>query len=302
MSEIGKPKQHIPIFVSSTYEDLKDYRVSVQQTLTRLETIVRGMEYFGSKPGSPLEECLKAVRSCKIYIGIFSMRYGSLDEKSGKSMAHLEYEEAQKYGLPTLIYLIDEEKQPVIPKFVDTGEDAIKLQELKNDLKKRFTVSFFTTPEHLSRMISQDLPEVLTTIGITISKEETVGTELDPAKLIAKFEVRPKKYAETEIIVEGQIRGGVSRVMTEDASALNLTVGDAIKRTVDFPSIGKAISIVAEGKIADWLEDAEVGTTKKFKLRFLFGTYTRVDWTEEEGPIAILESESGYKLMEIIDG
>jgi len=301
MSEIGKPKQHIPIFVSSTYEDLKDYRVSVQQTLTRLETIVRGMEYFGSKPGSPLEECLKAVRSCKIYIGIFSMRYGSLDEKSGKSMAHLEYEEAQKCGLPTLIYLIDEEKQPIIPKFVDTGENAIKLQELKNDLKKRFTVSFFTTPEHLSRMISLDLPEVLTTIGITISKEETVGTELDPAKLIAKFEVRPKKYAETEIIVEGKIRDGVSRVTTEDASALNLTVGDAIKRTVDFPSIGKAIPIVAEGKLADWLEDAEVGKTQKFKLRFLFGTYTHVDWSEE-GPVAIIESESGYKLMEIIDG
>ena len=91
------------------------------------------------------------------------MRYGSLDEKSGKSMTHLEYEEAQKLGLPTLIYLIDEEKQPVIPKLVDTGENATKLEELKSDLKKRFTVSFFTTPEHLSRMISQDLPEVLTT-------------------------------------------------------------------------------------------------------------------------------------------
>ena len=300
MSEIGKPKQHIPIFVSSTYEDLKDYRVSVQQTLTRMETIVRGMEYFGSKPGSPLEECLKVVRRCKIYIGIFSMRYGSLDEKSGKSMTHLEYEEAQKLGLPTLIYLIDEEKQPVIPKLVDTGENAVKLEELKNDLKKRFTVSFFTTPEHLSRMISQDLPEVLTTIGISIAKEETFGTDLDPANLMAKFEVRPKKYADTEIIIEGKIRDGIARVMAEDANALNLTVGDAIRRAVDFPTIGKAIPIIAEGKMADWLEEAEAGKTHKFKLRFLFGTFTRVDWCDE-GPIANLDSESGYKLIEIIE-
>ena len=138
------------------------------------------------------------------------------------------------------------------------------------------------------------------TIGINISKEETIGTDLDPAKLIAKFEVRPKKYAETEIIIEGKIRDGIDRVMAEDANALNLTVGDAIRRTVDFPSIGKAIPIIAEGKMADWLEEAEAGKTQKFKLRFLFGTYTRVDWSEE-GPISNLESESGYKLMEIIE-
>src|SRR4051812_41102682 len=103
----GQSEQHLPIFVGSTYEDLIDYRKAAGEALHRLETIVRGMEYFGSKPGSPKVECLKAVASCRIYIGIFAMRYGSIDEETGKSMTHLEYEEAVRLNLPSLIYLLD---------------------------------------------------------------------------------------------------------------------------------------------------------------------------------------------------
>jgi len=36
-------KQHVPIFISSTYEDLIPYREEVQRTLIRLEQIVKGM-------------------------------------------------------------------------------------------------------------------------------------------------------------------------------------------------------------------------------------------------------------------
>ena len=298
MEELGKPKQHIPIFVSSTYEDLKDYRTSVQQTLHRMETIVRGMEYFGSKPGNPLEECLKAVRSCKVYIGIFSMRYGSLDENTGKSMTHLEYEEAQKLDLPTLIYLIDEERQPILPKLVDTGDKAVKLVELKQEIKKRFTISFFTTPEDLSRKISQDLPEVLSRIGIDVMKPVDQSDEFSPITLINKFEIRPKKYADSEIILEGIVSDGIYRILSEEAKALGLIAGDAIKRMIDFPEISKKLSIVGEGKMADWLEDAESGKKGKFKIRLLFGTYTRVDWTDD-GPFATPDSDTGYKLIEI---
>lgn len=172
MDRIGGPKQYVPIFVSSTHEDLKDYRTAVREALHRLEIIVRGMEYFGSKPGSPKDECLKAVKSCRVYIGIFAMRYGSIDKKTGKSITHLEYEEAQRLGLPTLIYLIDEENQPVLPKFVDIGENARKLADLKAELKQRLTVSFFTTPEDLAKRITQDLPPILQDIGVEIQKEE----------------------------------------------------------------------------------------------------------------------------------
>ncbi|MBX4272126.1 DUF4062 domain-containing protein [Clostridium estertheticum] len=299
MNEVGKPKQYIPVFVSSTFEDLKSYRTDVLKTLQRMETIVHGMEYFGSKPGSPVEECLKAVSECNIYIGIFAMRYGSIDEKSGKSMTQLEYEEAQRLELPTLIYLIDEESQPILPKYVDTGEKAKKLEEFKSELKNKFTVSFFTTQEDLSRRITQDLPSALQNLGVTINKDQIENEQLNANDLYKKFKIRPKKYAGQEFIVEGLIGNEIRSVFCEDAVALNLTIGDAIIRIINFPSLSNSLSIMAEGKMADWLEVIETGVKQKMKIRLIFGTHVRADWTDD-GPISTTDSVSGYKLMELV--
>lgn len=299
MDGIGRPKQYVPIFVGSTYEDVKKYRTAVRETLHRLETIVRGMEYFGSKPGSPKEECLKAVRNCSVYVGIFAMRYGSIDEETGKSMTHIEYDEAQLLRLPTLIYLIDEDKQPVIPKFVDIGESARKLVDLKAELKRRFTVSFFTTPEDLAKRVSQDLPPVLENIGVEIKKKEEEAIPADVKELIRRFKVRPKKYAGQDITLNGVVQGGASNIFSDKASAFNLTLGDAIQRKIDFPLLNDSEWVVAEGKMADWFEDVKQGTSQKMRIRLLFGESVDVDWTDD-GPISRTEGLFGYKLMELL--
>jgi len=182
MEKIGQQKQHGPVFLGSTYEDLQEYRNAVRDALRKIGTIVHGMEYFGSKPGSPKDECLKAVQSCKAYIGIFAMRYGSIDEETGKSMTHLEYEEASRLGLPILVYLIDEQNQPVLPKYVETGEKAKLLQELKMELKKKHMVSFFTTPEDLTKRVAHDLSPIIEQIGADIEAEHVidVGIPIGP--------------------------------------------------------------------------------------------------------------------------
>ena len=74
------------VFVGATYTDLRSYRDAVRDSLQRFELIVRGMETFGSRAGSPIDECMHAVRSCKVYIGIFGMRYGSIPEGKQKSI------------------------------------------------------------------------------------------------------------------------------------------------------------------------------------------------------------------------
>lgn len=149
------------VFVGSTYRDLKSYRAAVRDCLQRFEVIVRGMEAFGSRPNSPVEECLRLVQSCKIYIGIFGMRYGTVPDGGTKSMTHLEYDEAQFYRIPSLIYIIDEERQPVLPKHVDFGPEAERLRELKARLCEKHTISFFTTEEDLASKIAHDLPRLL---------------------------------------------------------------------------------------------------------------------------------------------
>ena len=101
--------------------------------------------------------------------------------------------------LPTLIYLIDEQNQPVLPKFVDTGDKAKLLQELKDELKRKYMVSFFTTPEDLAKRITQDLPPILEQIGVKIESEPSEVIHADAKEILARSgsacEVcRPRDY------------------------------------------------------------------------------------------------------------
>lgn len=255
------PKQHIPIFVGSTYEDLRDYRDAVCEALHRLETIVRGMEYFGSKPGTPLEECIAVVRSCHVYIGVFAMRYGSLPEGHELSMTHLEYNEAQVRQLPSLIYLIDESQQPILPKFVETGEGAEKLKRLKELLRKKHTVSLFTTPTDLGSKILKDVPPLLATIGAKFTGDVPVEPAKDIGDVLRKFELLPKRVVGTEIEVEFEAPERWGHAGPATCEAMRIPVGDSIRAYVRLRNDHRYI--FASGDIAETL----LGTPKSQVIR-----------------------------------
>ena len=90
------------ISVSSTFADLARHRELVREAISKLEYRSKAMELFGALPDTPTEECLRLVRSTNVYVGIFGMRYGSIDPSSGKSLTQLEYEEAQSVKIPSL--------------------------------------------------------------------------------------------------------------------------------------------------------------------------------------------------------
>lgn len=278
-----------------------DYRAAVRDALHRLEAIVRGMEYFGSKPGTPKEECLKAVRSCRIYIGIFAMRYGSIDPESGKSMTHVEYEEACKLKLPALIYLIDEQKQPVLPKFVETGESAERLRSLKEELKKKYTVSFFTSPEDLAKRVAQDLPPLLQQSGVAVSSEAVPPAVEDVKALMEKFTARPRKHAGKELIIDVEVGDGLEGVDLDECGAFGLRRGDAITRRVKVAVLGTSPKLIAAGEMADWLEGVPKGTKAKVKARLLFGESFDTRYDEANMPYDVAVVHTGLNLISVIE-
>ncbi len=162
-SVAGAAHQHVrhrmaaAIFVSSTFADLERHRALVREAISRLEHESKAMESFGALPDTPKEECLRLVRSANAYIGIFGMRYGTIDPTLGKSLTQLEYEEAQALRLPSLIYIIDENSHPVLPIHVETGTSAERLAALKAILKKSHVIQFFSSPEDLATKVTQDV-------------------------------------------------------------------------------------------------------------------------------------------------
>jgi hypothetical protein len=167
---LGMPST--PVFISSTFSDLLQYRQSVIEVIVRLQLVVEGMEYFGASPETPKELCLDRLRKSQFYILVVAMKYGSIDPETGKSFTQLEYEEAQRIGIPTLVYLIDEEKQPVLPKDVEFGEGAKKLRQFKDQVLTKHGANFFTSPHDLSAKISQDLPKLVEENGQFVNRGE----------------------------------------------------------------------------------------------------------------------------------
>jgi len=290
-------KQYVPIFVGSTFIDLKEYRKAAREALHRLETIVRGMEYFGSKPGSPVEECIAAVRSCKVYIGIFGMRYGSIPDGQELSMTHLEYKEAQDNKMPSLIYIIDE-NQPIPPKHVETGVGATNLQKLKDSLLKRHVVSFFTTTDDLAAKILHDLPPVLKKFGTKV--EGIIETD-DISKsndVLHRFKVLPKLWRGKEVVIEFVNEAGFTSVVDEIASALNIDIGGSVRCNLKI-NRNRHWYTYGDGDLAEQLIDLEKNIAVKARAVTLFGVTEDVVWTDD-GPIKRPESVKGLLIKEII--
>lgn len=273
-------KQHVPIFISSTYEDMIPYREEVQRHLIRLEQIVKGMEYFGANPQSSLSICLSQVRECKVFIGILGMRYGSIDEESGLSYSQLEYNEAIKNKIPTLIYIMDE-NYPIPFKNVDIGINAEKLSDFKKVLKKKHTVSFFTTPEDLGQKIVHDLIETLSSIDQIemrqISNEDNKKAPF--AEIYKNYLLRPLKYngMEGELFIRIDSDFSGSTLKADVLRGFGLEIGDTISNyayVLDESGNGllseRRISIYADGERADWLEQVTVGDVICAKVKLAF--------------------------------
>ena len=269
-------RMNVPIFVSSTYEDLKAYRDEVERSITYMNQTIKGMEFFGSTPERPLDKCLQTVRECKLYIGIIGMRYGSVEEDSGKSFTELEYDEAVKNRIPVLSYILDE-NHPIASRFVDKGEGAEKLEAFKSRLKKAHVVSSFTTPADLGKKVTQDLMNELKKDRAIEDSLRTLpsDTEGGDYEILRGFLRRPYKYYGQEIILDMLLTPNqTSSVKVALCKGLGLQVGDVsgIRATAKSPD-GKessSIQLYGEGEMADWIDSVREPRSARLKGRLSY--------------------------------
>jgi tetratricopeptide (TPR) repeat protein len=142
------------IFVSSTYLDLKKYRVEVRKAIEENGNEFVGMETFQSHTHEPSEFCPERVEECDAFVLLVAYRYGSIPEGEKISITHLEYEHALRNKIPVRVYLTDDE-HPWQPKFIDKNRESI--DRFRTLLLKKHTCSFFTTPTSLYEKLKSDI-------------------------------------------------------------------------------------------------------------------------------------------------
>ena len=105
-------KKKYQVFISSTYEDLKEERAVVTQCLLDNNCIPVGMEQFPASNMSQMEYIEKMLDDCDYYILIIGGRYGSLDD-DGVGYTEKEYNYAQQKGIPVMAFVnLHPEKLP----------------------------------------------------------------------------------------------------------------------------------------------------------------------------------------------
>jgi len=239
------------------------------------------MEVFGARTAEPIQTCVEEVKKSKIFIGILGMRYGSIDPESGKSFVQIEYDTAINHGLDVLIYLIDEENALISPVFVDKDENAKKLQEFKDYLRKNHTVEFFLSPDDLVKKIERDLLRLAADKGLIIDegKFEPVSDEKPTIELINKFNVLPKLLNGTEIELVVEFVSPPYPIQKQTCDALNLTYGSSVERRIkinrpkDIPQkqLQFLQELFADGGLAEFVYDAEPEREYNIIAKLSFG-------------------------------
>jgi hypothetical protein len=149
------------IYLSSTYEDLKDYRRTVIDALRKSGYQVVNMEDYVARDERPVDACLKDIEQVEVYVGIFAFRYGYIPplehgNPEGLSITELEYRYAEKAGKTCLVFLAEENMawpRLHLDECTGQGESGAKIKRLRQHLSSEKTGSFFNSPHQLASLV-----------------------------------------------------------------------------------------------------------------------------------------------------
>ncbi|MFV1958443.1 MAG: DUF4062 domain-containing protein [Planctomycetota bacterium] len=104
---MARDERSIRVFVSSTSEDLKDYRAVARNVIMDLGWVPTMMEHFGSSPDATVDACCRAVERCDLVLLIVAWRRGWVPtvEQGGNgrdSITALEMTCAREKKIPVL--------------------------------------------------------------------------------------------------------------------------------------------------------------------------------------------------------
>lgn len=168
---------------------------------------------------------------------------------------------------------------------------------LKNELRKRHMVSFFTTPEDLAAKIIHDVPEVLKSIGTKVEGSLDLGKSEDTIDLLRKYELLPKRYRGRELEIEFENEANFESVDAELAEAMHVEAGASIRGYLELTN-KKHFYVFAENDMAEEVLAIPKGARVRARAITLFGIVRRVLWGED-GPVTQPEECTGLLLKRI---
>lgn len=138
------------VFVSSTYEDLKEHRGALRAMIEdQLQLPFIGMEEFHPDETAPAEYIRREVEKAGIYLGVLGMRYGSIDPATGRSMTELEYRQALASQKKLCMFLLAEDAPINMGMVERSPEGYAKLLDLRQEVLATRMCAYFRDADEL---------------------------------------------------------------------------------------------------------------------------------------------------------
>lgn len=241
------------VFISSTYEDLKEYRQAAIEVCRRLGLEPIAMEEFEASGQPTTENSIDRLNSAHVYVGIFAHRYGRTDDRyGGRSVTEIEFDHAGKCQLERLCFLVKPE-HPWNPTLMEQEHGSRdKLQDFKRKISEEVSWQSFTTLEDFESKLEDALRKW--------QKQNSPPDKVTPNDVLECFPQIPELASQVEDIRNQLLdlhywlrkRGVMTRPQLE-AFVVNDRVLDALRNLYSDPELlGRTKRILDPMGVANW--------------------------------------------------
>lgn len=134
------------VFVSSTYEDLREERQQATQAVLETSCFPSGMELFPASDDTQWELIKRVIEESDYYVVIVAGRYGSLGAE-GISYTEMEYDYAIEKGIPVLGFVRENVGEIPSHHTEQTEEGRKKLDAFRHKVMSRSCRKYSTASE-----------------------------------------------------------------------------------------------------------------------------------------------------------
>jgi hypothetical protein len=151
------------VFVSSTFEDLRDERQAAVEAVLKSGHIPAGMELFTAGSQSQMDVIRSWIQGSDIFMLILGARYGSIEPQSGLSYVEQEFNYARELGKPFFSVVLDE--TAVEPRVRERGPSVLeRSHQAEYERFRRVVTSqscaFFSSPKDVKLSVFETLPQI----------------------------------------------------------------------------------------------------------------------------------------------
>lgn len=136
------------VFISSTFDDLKEERKAILEAILITNNIPVGMESFVATSQEQFEHIKAYISNCEYYILIVGGRYGSQHPKLNLSYTELEFDYAKSLNKPILAFMHSD-----INKCRKKDKDLDNISKFRTKVQQEHLCQLFNSKAELKGLV-----------------------------------------------------------------------------------------------------------------------------------------------------